>query len=68
MTILHHCPKCGKVMQEAPKFPGYWQCPDYITPTNSSPPFKFVCTGSKLTPEAGEALEAEMTKLANARN
>lgn len=39
------CPKCGKPMVEAPKFPGLWQCPDYRTPINDGPPFEFKCRG-----------------------
>lgn len=60
---MRPCPKCGKPMVEAPKFPGLWQCPDYRVRLNDVPPFEFKCTGMELTREGAEALEVEILRL-----
>jgi len=39
------CPDCGKIMQDVPNMEGMEICPDFKTPINSKPPFKFKCTG-----------------------
>ncbi len=66
MNANHPCPKCGKAMAEQPHFPGLWTCPDYKTPINDRPPFKFKCTGMKLTEQGQKdfvaTLENELAK------
>lgn len=51
------CPKCGKPMAEEPQFKGLWMCPDYKLAINSRPPFRYKCTGSKLTKAGAKALQ-----------
>lgn len=57
------CPKCGKQMEEQPKFRGLWQCPDYRTALNDKPPFVYKCNGINLTDAAAEALHEELMRL-----
>lgn len=60
-----NCPKCGKAMVECSKFPGLWRCVDNLKPLNDAPPYRFACTGMELTPEAYQAFEAELQRLAD---
>lgn len=68
MKEIYLCPKCGKAMEEAPKWPGMWSCPDYKNALNDSPPFRYKCTGSKLTDEGADLLESELWKKYVSRN
>ncbi len=67
-SVKHVCPKCGKPMSELPMIPGAWQCPDYSTPLNDVPPFRFKCTGMEFTDEAVDAFDREIMKLIAERN
>ncbi len=60
---MNPCPKCGKPMEEAPKFPGLWQCPDYKWPINDRPLYRFKCCGMEITPQGYADIEAEIMKL-----
>lgn len=62
-----NCPKCNKPMIEQPVFPGLWLCPDYVKPINDRAPYKFKCTGMRLT-EAGERSFTEEVNKIIARN
>lgn len=57
------CPKCGKPMDEQPKFPGLWVCEDGKIPLNDAPPFRFKCDGLELTNEGARALHTEILRL-----
>ncbi len=62
------CPKCGKQMEEQPRFLGLWQCPDYRSPINDSPPFQYKCDGMKLTDAGAQLLEDELFRQSIQRN
>lgn len=68
MIIFKPCPECGKAMEEQPKFPGLWVCPDGKIQLNDAPPFRFKCYGMELTEAGANALENEMMKIAISRN
>ena len=55
-------------MSEAQKFPGLWTCPDFSTPLNDSPPYRYACTGMEVTDAGLEAFEQECLKLLIQRN
>ncbi len=57
------CAKCGKKMEEGPKFPGLWLCPDYKIRLNDRPPFQFACTGMEMTQRGYRDIERELNKL-----
>lgn len=54
----HLCPKCGKQMSEQKKWPGLWTCPDFNSPINDKPPYRFKCTGMEIEDRAAAAFEA----------
>lgn len=39
-------------MEENPKWKGVFSCPDFRVKLNYSPPFKFKCTGLKISRKA----------------
>lgn len=49
-------------MEEEPNWKGFWRCPDYKEAINDSPPFKYKCTGSRLTRKGVQELEHALAK------
>lgn len=62
MSTTKLCPKCGKPMQENPNWEGMWMCPDSVKAINDSPPFRYVCTGKKITRKGYKALEDALNR------
>lgn len=55
-------------MVEVEEWPGLWICPDYLTPVNFKPPFKFKCHGMIAEKLAVDAFKLEMVKQIAGRN
>jgi len=55
-------------MRAAEKWPGLWQCPDYIKPLNDRPPFKFKCTGTIITQRGHDEFEKAVNKVKSEMN
>jgi hypothetical protein len=68
MILIKPCPFCGKPMEEQPKFPGLWMCPDYRNPINDAPPFEYKCRGIEMTDEAAADFEELLTRKYIERN
>jgi len=65
---MKKCPNCGKEMVESPGWLGLFICPDYVTPTNSAPPFEYKCQGMEITDAGAEAFLDEIERIICERN
>lgn len=65
---MNLCPKCGKKMSEQKEGSGFWTCPDFKTPINNAPPYKFKCTGMFIENHAVEEFNQACWEIVNARN